>query len=184
MAFTDEDIESLSDEFISEPGPQVVTPRKYEREHGGNAGFHRFSRAVEAPPEPTKEVQSRKCYRCKDMVHDGGRLCVRHKEQHRVQAAQRVRALGFKEWVPGGPGRPPKIQREAAKDAEVILRAAILNDACAELTALKYRIAHLKRELAEAVRAASTTALRTQRLERLRNRWAKRLASPKKAEGL
>lgn len=157
MAFSDDDLAALLDEFVSAADSQIVTPRAHERRHGGNAGFSHFSRAVDAP-ETTAKAQPRKCYRCKEIVHDGGRLCLRHKEQHRIEANKRSRKNGRKEWRPDRPGRPPEIVRRAA-DAEVILLTSMLSDAMSEAAALQRRIASLKGEL---TRARKTARKRTQ----------------------
>lgn len=154
MAFSDEDLQGLSDEFVSLPDDQIVTPRAFERRRGGNAGFSQFARAVDVPEHAT-EIQPRKCRRCKEMVDDGGGFCLRHRELRRLESNARSRKLGMPEWHETGKGRPPDIVRRAiAEDVDVKLAIGRLNDAHAELAALKHRIARLKRELTQARNAA------------------------------
>lgn len=150
MAFSDEDLESLADDFLARADSQIIAPRQHERMHGGNAGFSAFTRGIDKPPEA---VATRKCRRCKQMVNDGKSLCVRHRVAHRRESLDRARRKGGKEWRPGGKGRPPDVVR-SRHDAEVMLRESMLADAESELKALTFRIAGLKRELTVARREA------------------------------
>lgn len=150
MAFTDEDLASLEDDFVAVPGRQIVTPRAHERMHGGNAGFSHVVRAVPRPEAPV--VAPKKCRRCRlPAIH--GVLCERHREQHRRWAVERVRRRGTKAWQPGGKGRPPNIARRAV-DAAVVTQEALLSDALIELAKMNRRVRELRKALTLARKAA------------------------------
>jgi hypothetical protein len=153
MAFSQDDLNSLADDFRSAPDYDIRTPRAYERVTGGQAGFSHYERAPEKSPEA---LPVRKCRRCRFNAEPGRSMCLRHADAHRREQVERARRRGGGEWTPGGKGRPPNIARRKA-DVETQLQRAMLADALAERAALDKRIARMRGELTLALKRARNT---------------------------
>lgn len=148
MSFSEADIASLADDFVSAPDIDIRAPRAFERMTGGNAGFDTFSRAV---PKAAPVAAPRKCRRCRLMAEPNRSMCLRHLELRRRETNARNRKRGVPEW--NGRGRPPRVVSESV-GAEVALQEAMLADMLEEYAALGRRIARAKADLTTAKREA------------------------------
>lgn len=169
MAFTDDDLASLSDNFVDAPDTDIVKPRAHERMHGGNAGFSHFERAA---PRTAAKLPVTKCRRCRQPSVPGLRFCELHREIRRRESLEYQRRKGVQPWTPGGKGRPPQLVCRRV-DVEVALQESMLADALSERAALDRRIARLRSELTIARRTATKRqAAATSPSVRLRKRTA------------
>lgn len=87
----------------------------------------------EEKPRPTRQRIRQVALRAAGLCEICGKpaasnrvLCVTHLEKQRKYARERMRKMGCKPWVPGGPGRPPLSADEIKPTPSHVLELARL----------------------------------------------------------